>query len=85
MKKYLLLTLFVVTSISLIFNILVSFNYLHANADLNKERANHALACSIITSQDKAIVSLNHQLNPTGTSVTLNRGTTDEHMANCYE
>lgn len=57
--------------------------YTATSNDLSKSKANHAKACEVIAAQDDKIATLNHELYPTGTSVTLDRGSVNEHSAGC--
>lgn len=83
-KPNVLIALFSMITIVLLVSLIFTWR------TLSNERAkyaiaayNHSLACRTIAAQKQTIVEYWHELHPTGTSVTLDRGTVQEKLANC--
>jgi len=57
----------------------------HEHAMNKQLQEKRQIACQTITTLDETVKQLDYQLYSTGRSVTLDRGTVNEHLAYCYD
>lgn len=74
-----LLVILVVTNI-------LSLRVVRQEHTMNKQlQGKRQVACQTITALNETVKQLDYQLYSTGRSVTLDRGTVNEHLAYCYD